>query len=111
MILIGIEIMTGGSMNMVLVVMPTLLAVLTTSAAIHLCNYWKHSGARDEEGSVIEATGTAWLPCFLAAGTTALLYVGSAMPSSDSLRVLPLEGDSRFDNYYGFRSGSISKWT
>jgi len=64
--------MTGGTMNMVLVVMPTLLAVLTTSAAIHLSNYWKHSGQADPTTSVFTACRTAWLPCALASGTTAI---------------------------------------
>ncbi len=63
---------TGGSMNMVLVVMPTLLAVLTTSAAIHLANYWKHSGVEDSAMSVFQASRTAWLPCALASATTAI---------------------------------------
>ncbi|MEZ6124857.1 MAG: MMPL family transporter [Planctomycetaceae bacterium] len=64
--------MTGSAMSMVLIVMPTLLAVLTTSAAIHLSNYWKHSGDPDPARSVISAAQTAWLPCALAAGTTAI---------------------------------------
>lgn len=84
---VSIVPVTGGSMNMVLVVMPTLLAVLTTSAAIHLCNYWKHSSDQDEEGSVIEAVSTAWLPCFLASTTTAIglgsLLVSNLVPVKD----------------------------
>jgi len=78
---------TGGSMNMVLVVMPTLLMVLTTSAAIHLANYWKHASSSDEHDSVIEAASTAWLPCILASGTTAIglgsLNVSNLVPVSD----------------------------
>ncbi len=78
---------TGGSMNMVLVVMPTLLMVLTTSAAIHLSNYWKHARSNDEHDSVIEAASTAWLPCILASGTTAIglgsLHVSNLVPVSD----------------------------
>ncbi|MEO2034054.1 MAG: MMPL family transporter [Planctomycetaceae bacterium] len=84
---IAIVPVTGGSMNMVLVVMPTLLAVLTTSAAIHLANYWKHSAVRDEEASVIQAASTAWLPCCLASGTTAIglgsLLVSNLIPVKD----------------------------
>ncbi len=84
---VAIVPVTGGRMNMVLVVMPTLLAVLTTSAAIHVVNYWKHSSARDEEGSVAEAASTAWLPCFLASGTTAIglgsLFVSNLVPVKD----------------------------
>lgn len=64
--------LTGGTMNMVLIVMPTLLAVLTVSAAIHLANYWKHSGKSDPSTSVYMAAQTAWLPCVLASATTAI---------------------------------------
>lgn len=64
--------LTGGTLSMVLIVMPTLLMVLTTSAAIHLSNYWKHSEESDPTRSVFKAAQTAWLPCALAAGTTAI---------------------------------------
>jgi len=64
--------LSGGTMSMVLIVMPTLLTVLTTSAAIHLSNYWKHSGDPDPVQSVFKAAQTAWLPCALASGTTAI---------------------------------------
>ena len=78
---------TGGSMNMVLVVMPTLLAVLTASAAIHLSNYWKHSVSRDPSESVVQAANTAWLPCILASGTTSIglasLMVSNLVPVKD----------------------------
>ena len=79
--------LTGGSMNMVLVVMPTLLAVLTTSAAIHLSNYWKHSESKDPADSVVQAANTAWLPCALASGTTSIglasLMVSNLVPVKD----------------------------
>ncbi len=63
---------TGGSMNMVLVVMPPLLMVITLSGGIHVANYWRHAAAKDAETAVIETCRTAALPCFLAAGTTAI---------------------------------------
>lgn len=69
---VGFVPLTGGTMSMVLIVMPTLLAVLTTSAAIHVANYWKHSGNPDPIESVLMAVDTAWLPCLLASGTTAI---------------------------------------
>lgn len=79
--------LSGGTMNMVLVVMPTLLGVLTTSAAIHLANYWKHSGIADSRESVFAAAKTAWLPCALAAGTTAIglasLVASNLVPVKD----------------------------
>jgi predicted RND superfamily exporter protein len=69
---VGFVPLTGGTMTMVLIVMPTLLAVLTTSAAIHVANYWKHSGNPDPVESILAAVDTAWLPCLLASGTTAI---------------------------------------
>jgi predicted RND superfamily exporter protein len=78
---------TGGSMNMVLVVMPTLLMVITTSGAIHICNYWKNSAIDDSTKSVVHAARMAWWPCFLASGTTAIglasLVVSSLIPVRD----------------------------
>lgn len=63
---------TNGSMNMVLVVMPTLLYVLTISAAIHVANYWKHAAHRNVRTAVVEAVKTARVPCLLAGATTAI---------------------------------------
>jgi uncharacterized protein len=63
---------TNGSMNMVLVVMPTLLSVLTMSAAIHVANYWKHAADRDLRTAVSEALKMARQPCLLAGITTAI---------------------------------------
>lgn len=62
--------LSGSTMNMVLVVMPTLLIVLTLSAAIHLVNYWRN--ARDEQYAdpIRAAIAQGWRPCVLAAGTT-----------------------------------------
>ena len=44
--------LTGNSMNMVLIVMPTLLMVLALSAAIHVANYWKHAALEDSRTAV-----------------------------------------------------------
>ena len=63
---------TGGSMNMVLIVMPTLLLVLTMSGAIHVVNYWKHSAHSDMRTAVVEAVQMAKVPCALASLTTAI---------------------------------------
>lgn len=64
--------MTGESMNMVLVVMPTLLTVLTLSGAIHVANYWKHEAHASPVGAVGRAVRQAWAPCVLASITTAI---------------------------------------
>ncbi len=63
---------TGGSMNMVLVVMPSLLLMLTISGSIHVGNYWKHAAARDMQTAVVRAVEMAREPCMLASLTTAI---------------------------------------
>jgi hypothetical protein len=64
---------THGSLNAVLVVMPTLIYVLTISGAIHLVNY--HRDARRDSDSrsrtALLALRSGWMPCTLAAISTA----------------------------------------
>jgi predicted RND superfamily exporter protein len=64
---------TGGSMNLVMVMMPVLVFVLAISAAIHLANYYREAVA---EGAGHDAVGRAmangWAPCTLSACTTAV---------------------------------------
>ena len=62
----------GGSMNMVIVVMPTLLMVLTLSGAIHVANYWKHAACKNEATAIVDTVRTSWMPCALASLTTAI---------------------------------------
>ncbi len=64
--------MTGGTMNMVLVVMPTLLTVLTLSGSIHVANYWKHAAHVDMKTAVVKAVEMARAPCVMASLTTAI---------------------------------------
>ena len=64
--------LSGGHMNMVLVVMPTLMFVLTVSGAIHVSNYWKHSATKNPVTAVVEAVKMARVPCTLASVTTAI---------------------------------------
>ncbi len=63
---------TGTALNMVLVVMPNLLFVLTTSGAIHVANYWQHAAQEQEEGAIDRAVRLALQPCGLASITTAI---------------------------------------
>ena len=83
--------LTGGGMNMVLVVMPSLLMVLTLSAGVHLVNYFRRAAAIDPANAVARALATARVPTVLAAGTTA---VGLA-----SLMVSPLVPVREFGMY------------
>lgn len=62
----------GGGMNMVLVVMPTLLMVLTLSSAIHVVNYYRWAVAKGDARPAASAVQVAWWPCILAGITTAL---------------------------------------
>ena len=73
--------MTGGSMNMVLVVMPTLLFVTTLSGSIHLANYWRHAAFKNAANAVVDAVRTARTPCIWASLTTAI-GLASLMTSS-----------------------------
>ncbi|MSR59012.1 MAG: hypothetical protein EXS05_15430 [Planctomycetaceae bacterium] len=73
--------MTGGTMNMVLVVMPTLIFVTTLSVAIHLANYWQHAAAIDMKTAVVSAVRTAFVPCMWA-GLTSAIGQASLMTSS-----------------------------
>ena len=82
---------TGGGMNMVLVVMPSLLMVLTLSAGVHLVNYFRRAAAIDPATAVARALKTARVPTTLAACTTA---VGLA-----SLAVSPLVPVREFGVY------------
>lgn len=79
---------TGGSMNAVLIVMPSLIVVLSIAGAIHFINYYIDA-VREEgiQGAAGRAVRTGWLPCTLAAGTTALgigaLTVSRVVPVRD----------------------------
>ncbi len=61
---------TGHTMNMVTIVMPTLLVVLTVSAAIHVVNYWRRAASTGTESPLREAVKIGWRPCLLATATT-----------------------------------------
>lgn len=76
---------TGGTMNLVLVVMPVLIGVLALSAGIHLVNYYRDAYSELEDASpAMHAVRMGWLPCALSAGTTAIglgsLYVSEIIP-------------------------------
>lgn len=65
----------GGSMNMVLIVMPVLLFVLTMSSAIHVANYWKHAACRDEAKAITQTVRMSWKSSFPATLTVAIGFV------------------------------------
>lgn len=71
----------GDAMNMVLIIMPTLLFVVTMSGAVHLVNYWRHETAKGVGDPVETALKSARLPCALSSFTTAI-GTGSLMTST-----------------------------
>ncbi len=73
--------LTGGTMNMVLVVLPTLIFVTTLSVAIHIANYWQHAAAANLKTAVADAIKTAFVPC-LWAGVTSAIGQASLLTSS-----------------------------
>ena len=72
---------TGGRMNLLLVLVPVLLCVLTISASVHLSNYYRDA-IREQGllGAPVRAVAHGWTPCALSAVTTAL-GVGSLLVS------------------------------
>ncbi len=62
----------GIELNLVLVVMPNLLMVLTLSGSIHLANYWSHAVVNGDPNPVVSAVRTAAMPAFIASLTTAI---------------------------------------
>lgn len=71
----------GGTMNMVLVVMPTLLLVTTMEAGVHVVSYWRYAAKKNPETAITEAIKMASMPCLLASVTGAF-GLASLMSSS-----------------------------
>ncbi len=72
---------TGGTMNLLLVLVPVLLAVLTISGSVHLSNYYRDAiHELGIAGAPVRAVRAGWTPCALSAATTAL-GVGSLLVS------------------------------
>ncbi len=64
---------TGGTMNLVMVVMPVLIYVLALSACVHLANYYQDAVREaGPSGAPQRSLAAGWLPCALSTGTTAL---------------------------------------
>lgn len=63
---------TGGSMNMVMVLMPTFLLVVVMSGAIHVAHYWRHAAYHNMETAIVESSKMAAAPCTFATVTTAI---------------------------------------
>jgi len=76
---------SGENMNAVLLTMPSLVYVLTISGAIHLVNYYRDTATeKGIDGAADRTVRLGWIPCSLAALTTALglgsLYISELIP-------------------------------
>lgn len=63
----------GGQLNLVLIMLPTLIYVLSISSAVHLVNYYYEARRNPGRSApVAAAVSDGWKPCLFAALTTAL---------------------------------------
>lgn len=63
---------TGGNMNMVMILMPTFLLVVVMSGAIHVAHYWRHAAFHNPPTAIVDACKMAAAPCAFATVTTAI---------------------------------------
>lgn len=64
---------TGGTMNLLVVIVPVLIYVLAMSTSVHLVNYYKDAVlTRGKAGAAWQAVRMGWIPCVISAVTTAL---------------------------------------
>jgi predicted RND superfamily exporter protein len=73
-------------MNPVLIVMPLLVLTLGVSAGIHLVNYLVET-RRSDQRAISRAVRTAWRPCSLSAGTSALGLLSLVVSDLEPIRV------------------------
>ena len=79
--------LTGATMNAVLIVMAPLVFVLTVSAGVHLVNYYRDEvRLRGPDRAVPRALRAAWVPCVLAAVTTAIGLVSLTVSEMGPVR-------------------------
>ncbi len=63
----------GGTINSVLLTMPSVVYTAGLSAAIHIINYYRHGRVQEGlSGAAERGVRAAWIPCLLSAGTTSL---------------------------------------
>lgn len=78
---------TGGDMNAVLIVLPTLVFVLSISAGIHLTNYFMEEIRRGQRGDAVNrAIRRAWRPSLLAAVTTGIGLLSLSVSDVEPVR-------------------------
>ncbi|QDT11330.1 efflux RND transporter permease subunit [Planctomycetes bacterium K23_9] len=102
---LAIMYFSGGTMNLLMTMLPPLIYVLSISSAVHLANYYRdatdeaqlESGVQSSDSAsvlpvgIIKTTVThGWLPCTLAAVTTAIGLASLVMSKIDPIRTFGL---------------------
>lgn len=75
---------SGGKMNLLMTMLPPLIYVLSISAAVHLANYYREA-AGDQRSALRQAVDQGWIPCSMAAITTAIGLVSLLTSSIDPI--------------------------
>jgi predicted RND superfamily exporter protein len=84
---------TGGSMNLLVILVPVLVFVLSVSASVHLANYYRDAvRLHGPEAAPREALRAGWQPCLIAAVTTALGLVSLGVSHVVPVRSFGLYG-------------------
>jgi uncharacterized protein len=82
---------TGGQLNAVMIVMPPLVFVLTVSGSVHLIHYYRDAvWEADVACAARRAVELGWLPCTLAALTSALGLMSLAVSAIAPVRMFGL---------------------
>jgi len=80
--------LSGGVMNLGLVILPTLIFILAVAMAVHLVNYFRD--AAEESGlasAASEAIRRGWQPCVLSAITTAVGFASLGISTTQTVRL------------------------
>ena len=84
---------TGGSMNLLVILVPVLVFVLSVSASVHLVNYYRDAVHQHGlEAAPREALRAGWQPCLIASVTTALGLVSLGVSHVVPVRSFGLYG-------------------
>lgn len=79
---------SGGFMNLLMTMLPPLIYVLSVSAAVHLANYYRDAlDVYSVETAPARAAHHGWMPCLLAALTTAVGLVSLTISRIDPIRM------------------------
>ncbi len=77
----------GSKMNLLMTMLPPLIYVLSISSAVHLANYYRDAVSGGSSTTPLAtAVSHGWLPCVLAAGTTAIGLASLTMSKIDPIR-------------------------